>query len=213
MTDPQECAIEAIYVFDDSGICVISMHAPNHQKDSDLMTGFFSALKLFGQSQLDSDIEHILFSGRKLYYKSHDHLTFVVQGSRGLEDPLAKHVLDTSAEKFLTDFGDLLPGCADFACELPGIDDYTRYLMQFFDEEYLEGILESLQSSKVSVEVILFEGKMKKAKKEHRAILELCDGTRTVQEIASQLEMPYFQVLQTIVAYPHKRTTTVRMDN
>ena len=213
MTETQECAIEAIYVFDDSGICVISMHAPHHQKDSDLMTGFFSALKLFGQSQLDSDIEHILFSGRKLYYKSHEHLTFVVQGSRGLEDPLAKYVLDISAEKFLTDFGHLLPGCLDFGCDLPGIDNYSRYLMQFFDGDYMKGILDSLQDTKKSVEVILFEGEMKKAKKEHRAILELCDGTRTVHEIASQLGVPYFQVLQTIVAYPHKRTTTVRMEN
>ena len=126
MTESGELTIEAIYVFDDSGICVISMHAPNHQKDSDLMTGFFSALKLFGQSQLDSDIEHILFSGRKLYYKSHEHLTFVVQGSRGLEDIIAKHVLETSSEKFLIDFGDLLPGCGDFACDLPGIDNPIR---------------------------------------------------------------------------------------
>jgi hypothetical protein len=213
MTESGGSTIEAIYVFDDSGICVISMHAPTHQQDSDLMTGFFSAMKLFGKSQLNSDIEHILFSGRKLYYQSHDHLTFVVQGSRGLQDPLAKHVLDTSAAKFLTDFGDLLPGCADFACELPGIDQYTRFLMQFFDEEHLEKIVDSFQDTKKSVEVVLFEGEMKKAKKEHRGILELCDGTRTVQEIASQLNLPYFQVLQTIVAYPHKRTTTVRMDS
>jgi predicted regulator of Ras-like GTPase activity (Roadblock/LC7/MglB family) len=64
--------------------------------------------------------------------------------------------------------------------------------------------------AKKIVELPLFEGKIKKAKKNHRDVLELCDGTRTVHEIAEELGMLYFNALQCIVPYRGKNLKMVR---
>ena len=65
-------------------------------------------------------------------------------------------------------------------------------------------------SAKEIVELPLFEGKLKKAKKNHRDVLELCDGTRTVHEIAEKLDMLYFNALQCIVPYRGKSLKMIR---
>jgi hypothetical protein len=62
------------------------------------------------------------------------------------------------------------------------------------------------------VELPLYEGNLSKAKKEHRAVLELCDGTRTVHEIADHLGILYFNALQSIVPYRGKTLRFVRKD-
>ena len=65
-------------------------------------------------------------------------------------------------------------------------------------------------SAKEILELPLFEGKIKKAKKNHRAVLELCDGTRTVHEIAEKLGILYFNALQCIVPYRGKSLKMIR---
>ncbi len=64
--------------------------------------------------------------------------------------------------------------------------------------------------TKEIVELPLFEGNLKKAKKEHRVVLELCDGNRHLQEIADMLKIPYFQALQSIVPYRGKLVRFIR---
>lgn len=65
-------------------------------------------------------------------------------------------------------------------------------------------------SAREIVELPLFEGKIKKAKKNHRDVLELCDGTRTVHEIAEELGILYFNALQCIVPYRGKKLKMIR---
>jgi len=65
-------------------------------------------------------------------------------------------------------------------------------------------------SAKEIVELPLFERKIKKAKKNHRDVLVLCDGTRTVHEIAEELGMLYFNALQCIVPYRGKGLKMIR---
>lgn len=62
------------------------------------------------------------------------------------------------------------------------------------------------------VELPLFEGNLDKAKKEHRKLLALCDGTRTLQEISSELGIQYFQALQSILPYRGKSLRFIRTD-
>ena len=63
---------------------------------------------------------------------------------------------------------------------------------------------EQALSTKEIVELPLFEGDLKKARKEHRHILEQCDGTKTLQEIAKIVGIEYFATLQSIVPYKGK---------
>lgn len=60
------------------------------------------------------------------------------------------------------------------------------------------------------VEMPLFEGKLDKAKKQHRAVLELCDGTRSLQQIANVLGIPYFEALQCTIPYRGKTLQFIR---
>ena len=60
------------------------------------------------------------------------------------------------------------------------------------------------------IEMPLFEGKIDKAKKQHRAVLELCDGTRSLQQIATVLGIPYFDALQCTIPYRGKTLQFIR---
>ncbi|MGY5871133.1 MAG: hypothetical protein RTV72_02710 [Candidatus Thorarchaeota archaeon] len=60
------------------------------------------------------------------------------------------------------------------------------------------------------IEMPLFEGKIGKAKKQHRAVLELCDGTRSLQQIATVLGIPYFEALQCTIPYRGKTLQFIR---
>ena len=62
------------------------------------------------------------------------------------------------------------------------------------------------------IELPIFEGNIDKVKKNHRAVIELCDGKRTLQEIATELGMPYFEALQTILPYRGKSIRIIRTD-
>jgi hypothetical protein len=67
-------------------------------------------------------------------------------------------------------------------------------------------------TQKEIIELPLFEGKLDKAKKKHRQVLELCDGKRTLQEIATELGIPYFEALQSVVPYRGKTVRFIRTD-
>jgi len=60
------------------------------------------------------------------------------------------------------------------------------------------------------IEMPLFEGNIKKAKKQHRAVLELCNGTRSLQQIATVLGIPYFDALQCTIPYRGKTLQFIR---
>ena len=60
------------------------------------------------------------------------------------------------------------------------------------------------------IELPIFEGKLKKAKKEHRDLLSLCDGNRSLQDISQELGIPYFQALQSILPYRGKTLRFIR---
>lgn len=64
--------------------------------------------------------------------------------------------------------------------------------------------------TKEIVELPLFEGELKKTKKEHRAVLELCDGNRSLQLISDMLGIQYFQALQSVVPYRGKSVKFIR---
>ncbi len=65
---------------------------------------------------------------------------------------------------------------------------------------------------RVIVEVPLFDGDIGKVKKEHRRVLELCDGTMTLNEIADELGIQYFKALQSVLPYKGRGFRFVKMD-
>jgi hypothetical protein len=67
-------------------------------------------------------------------------------------------------------------------------------------------------STKEIIELPLFEGNIDKVKKNHRSIIELCDGQRTLQEIATEVGIPYFEALQSILPYRGKTLKIIRTD-
>ncbi len=67
-------------------------------------------------------------------------------------------------------------------------------------------------SQREIIELPLFEGNIDKVKKKHRPILELCDGKRSLQEIATEVGIPYFEALQSILPYRGKTLKIIRTD-
>jgi predicted regulator of Ras-like GTPase activity (Roadblock/LC7/MglB family) len=67
-------------------------------------------------------------------------------------------------------------------------------------------------TQKEIIELPLFEGNIDKVKKKHRAVIELCNGKRTLQEIATEVGIPYFEALQTILPYRGKTLKIIRTD-
>ena len=67
-------------------------------------------------------------------------------------------------------------------------------------------------AQKEIIELPLFEGNIDKVKKNHRAVIELCNGKRTLQEIATEVGIPYFEALQTILPYRGKTLRIIRTD-
>ncbi|MCF2136026.1 MAG: hypothetical protein K9W43_02200 [Candidatus Thorarchaeota archaeon] len=62
------------------------------------------------------------------------------------------------------------------------------------------------------IEVPLFDGDLDKVKKQHRPVLELCDGTRTLNEVADILGIKYFEALQATLPYKGKSLKFVKTD-
>ncbi|MHA2378357.1 MAG: hypothetical protein ACXADS_03710 [Candidatus Thorarchaeota archaeon] len=59
------------------------------------------------------------------------------------------------------------------------------------------------------VELPLFEGDLSKVKKDHRDLLAMCNGERTLQDIANLMGIPYFEALQSIIPYRGKTLTFI----
>ncbi len=62
------------------------------------------------------------------------------------------------------------------------------------------------------IEVPLFEGDIGKVKKKHRPVLERCDGTRTLNDIADELGLKYFDALQATLPYKGKELKFIKID-
>jgi len=77
---------------------------------------------------------------------------------------------------------------------------------------WLECPEEQEPSQKAIIELPLFEGNIDKVKKNHRPVLELCDGKRTLQEIATELGILYFEALQCVIPYRGKTVSFIRTD-
>ena len=92
------------------------------------------------------------------------------------------------------------------------VDRVVEVLQWCYDRGLVDAECPEEQESakKEIVEMPFYEADLKKAKKEHRAILELCDGTRTVHDIAEELDMLYFKVLQSIIPYKGKKLKMIR---
>jgi hypothetical protein len=67
-------------------------------------------------------------------------------------------------------------------------------------------------TQKEIIELPLFEGNIDKVKKKHRAVIELCNGKRSLQEIATEVGIPYFEALQNILPYKGKTLRIIRTD-
>jgi hypothetical protein len=67
-------------------------------------------------------------------------------------------------------------------------------------------------TQKEIIELPLFEGNIDKVKKKHRSVIELCNGKRTLQEISTEVGIPYFEALQVILPYRGKTLRIIRTD-
>ncbi len=94
------------------------------------------------------------------------------------------------------------------------LDDVIEVVRECVSKRILELECPETQTSKGKeiIDFPVFSGDLSKVRSDHRAILELCDGSLTLQEIAQRLGLQYFQVLQCTLQYKGKTLKFVRKE-
>ncbi len=94
------------------------------------------------------------------------------------------------------------------------VEDVINVVRECVSKRILELECPQVQVSKGKeiTDFPVFSGDLSKVPPAHRSILELCDGSLTLQEIAKRLGLQYFQVLQCTLQYKGKTLKFVRRE-
>ncbi|MHA1409492.1 MAG: hypothetical protein ACTSQY_04095 [Candidatus Odinarchaeia archaeon] len=139
MKNSENCPIEAIYIFNNNGLCLVSCNLNSNKIENDMATGFFSALDDFGKNAIGGDIECIIMSGHKFFYSRYEKVTFVIQCCKDLPDQVAQHILNEIANNFLLTYREIYETWD--GGDLSIFDDFKKYLRTYLENSLIEKIL------------------------------------------------------------------------
>ncbi|NVM01610.1 MAG: hypothetical protein HWN67_04710 [Candidatus Helarchaeota archaeon] len=136
----KESFIEAIYIFNNSGICLLSCSSNPNSVSENLAAGFFTAIKEFGKELIPgAGVESLVMSGHKLFYNDYENITFAIQSSIDLPNQIIYYILDEISDKFLIDYKDVIPA---WKGNVTIFDDFKNYLLTFLEKPLIEKILD-----------------------------------------------------------------------
>ena len=152
-----ETYVEAIYVYDNAGVCLTCVGAKPENLDENIVSGFFTAIKKFGQKLIPGTVvKSLIMSGHKLFYNNFENITFCIQCYDDLPNQVVEYILHRISNKFLEVYQEKLPikdgNIAIFS-------DFSKYLLQFMEQPLIESLLEDFGYKVFSEGVILFDEK------------------------------------------------------
>jgi hypothetical protein len=154
MLEQKGTFIEAIYIFDDSGLCLVSSSLKSDETDDSLLTGFFNAIRHFGREEIGCDIECLVMSGRKLFYNDRENITFAIQSSTEIPTPVVQYILNEISNQFLRSYGTVLP---TWKGDLSAFADFELFLSSFLESSIIEKILDEFGYTFQAEGMILFD--------------------------------------------------------
>jgi len=152
--------VESIYVYDNAGICLTSVGITSENLDENIVSGFFTAIKKFGQKLIPGTVvKSLIMSGHKLFYNNFENITFCIQCYDDLPNQVIEYILHRVSNKFLEVYQEKLP-IRDGNITI--FSDFKNYLLQFMEQPLIENLLEDFGYKVFSEGVILFDEKQEK---------------------------------------------------
>ncbi|NVM16329.1 MAG: hypothetical protein HWN80_01330 [Candidatus Lokiarchaeota archaeon] len=152
--------VESIYIYDNSGVCLTSCVMETDKLDENIVSGFFTAIKKFGEKLIPGTVvKSLIMSGHKLFYNSFEKITFCIQCYDDLPNQVIDYILNKISNKFLERYQDHLPVRNG---NITVFSNFNNYLLQFMEQPLIEGLLEDFGYKILSEGVILFDEKKEK---------------------------------------------------
>ena len=147
--------VESIYVYDNAGVCLTSCGIKPENLDENIVSGFFTAIKKFGQKLIPGTVvKSLIMSGHKLFYNNVENITFCIQCYDDLPNQVIDYILNKISDKFLEVYQDYLPIRNG---NITIFSEFNNYLLQFMEQPLIEGLLEDFGYKVLSEGVILFD--------------------------------------------------------
>ncbi|TKJ23567.1 MAG: hypothetical protein CEE43_02590 [Promethearchaeota archaeon Loki_b32] len=147
--------VESIYVYDNAGVCLTSCGIKPENLDEHIVSGFFTAIKKFGQKLIPGTVvKSLIMSGHKLFYNNFENITFCIQCYDDLPNQVIDYILNRISNQFLEIYQERLP-IRDGNISI--FSDFSTYLSQFMEQPLIEGLLEDFGYKVLSEGVILFD--------------------------------------------------------
>jgi len=150
-----EKKIDAIYIFNENVIRLLSCTTRDDLLDADLAIGFFTAIKSFGAEYIPgAEVKSLTMSGSKIFYNDVQSVTFCIQTSEDFPIPVINYILDKISNKFLELYGDILP---NWKGNLEIFAPFRSYILSFLEKSLIEKILEDFGYKFYAEGIILFD--------------------------------------------------------
>jgi len=147
--------VESIYIYDNAGVCLTSCGVKPENLDENIVSGFFTAIKKFGQKLIPGTmIKCLIMSGHKLFYNNYENITFCIQCYDDLPNRVIEYILNEISNKFLEVYQEYLPIRNG---NVTMFSDFNKYLSKFMESPLIESLLENFGYKVFSEGVILFD--------------------------------------------------------
>ena len=110
-------------------ICLTSCGIKPENLDEHIVSGFFTAIKKFGQKLIPGTVvKSLIMSGHKLFYNNFENITFCIQCYDDLPNQVIDYILNRISNQFLEIYQEHLP-IRDGNISI--FSDFSTYLSQF----------------------------------------------------------------------------------
>lgn len=194
-------AVHGLWIIDSAGLCIFHKNYSNINIDSQLFSGFFTALIQFSTEMSKIHLDRIVLGYLDISYTNDRGIHFVICTNKGES---ATRILNGIRDAFNDFFKDEMILLSDMLREGPGLDLLNRF------EKEIDRIVghnpgaESRPSRFVSITRLLRRGSRIRNIVEREfgiegvGIMLLCDGSRTIPDIAEELNMPEEEVTRIV---------------
>jgi len=154
--------------------------------DESILSGFLSALHSFGK-ETAGEISSMNLGTLAINFLNKNRLLFVIAHDQSIAGNVIRRLLEEISDLFLSQYQELLQQSAllDSTLFLDFKNDFNSVLAKYKKIEDLP----------------VFYGDINNFNGIEKEIFVLCDGTRTIREIAEEIEKVYFDVMQVIVKH------------
>ncbi|MHA1725826.1 MAG: hypothetical protein ACTSYC_05020 [Promethearchaeota archaeon] len=132
--------IECLWILDShSGICIFEQNYVDLTKDNvsvDIISSFFSAILSIAQESFVDQIQYIKFSKRKVFFKFHEDLLFIisVKDTPPFHDLWVQKTIQQIAEKFVAKYS---PQIMNFEGNISEFNGFSKDLEEIVNEKPL----------------------------------------------------------------------------